>query len=248
MSLPARIGRRFTQWRVAQPIGKTPERPIVSFTFDDFPKSAVDIGAQIVEDVGGHATYYACTSFLGQTTPTGPQYELSDIEALKNAGHEIGAHTHTHFDCSLADVKTSHSDIELNLRRLEDIGVTDIQSFAYPYGETRYALKCVIRDRFSTARGILAGRNGAQSDRMQLRALEVVGAEWTVERAKRALRSAEKSPAWIVIFTHDVAPNPSKFGTKPQALKDLAQMAKDIGADITTMRDAASKMGLNHHA
>jgi len=247
-SLPARIARRLTQWRVADPVAKQPNRPIVSFTFDDFPKSAADIGAQIIQDAGGRATYYACTSFMNKTTSTGEQFGRAEIEALTKAGHEIGAHSHTHLDCSKAQVNQVRSDIQVNLAHLNDLGVKDIQSFAYPYGETQHALKHALKSEFLTARGVLAGENTPRADRMQLRALEISGQDWTVQRARKAIDAAKTSPAWIVIFTHDVTTSPSDYGTTPQALKDLAQAAQDIGAEIITMKNAAKHLGIKTNA
>ena len=51
-SFPARIRRRLTQWRVAAPLARSPKRPMVTFSFDDFPKSAATNGASIIESVG----------------------------------------------------------------------------------------------------------------------------------------------------------------------------------------------------
>lgn len=244
-SLPARLARRITQWRAVKPIGKSPTTPIVTFTFDDFPKSAADIGAQIVESVGGRATYYACTSFEGSRTTTGNQFDRSDIEALQIAGHEIGAHSHTHLDCAKSSVEAAHEDIQLNLSRLADLGALDIQNFAYPYGETQLALKRALVGKFQTARGVLAGQNTEHSDCMQLRAFELAEESWTIERAKKALVSAADKPSWIVFFTHGVTPSAESYGTTPNDLRELATIAQDIGADILTVKQAMQRLSAN---
>lgn len=244
-SLPARLVRRITQWNAVQPIGKTPTKPIVSFTFDDFPKSAADIGAQIVESGGGRATYYACTSFEGSRTTTGDQFDQSDIEALQNAGHEIGAHTHTHLDCAKSSVESAREDIRQNLSRLADLGALDIQNFAYPYGETQLALKRALIGKFQTARGVLAGQNTGHSDRMQLRAFELAEDSWTTDRAKNALAAAAEKPSWVVFFTHGVTRSAESYGTTPKDLRELVIMAQDIGADILTIKAAMQRLSAN---
>lgn len=241
-SITAKISRRITQWRTADPLGIKPVKPIVSFTFDDFPKSAANEGAGILDHVGGKGTFYACTSLAGTQTATGEQFDKSDIDSLLNSGHEIGAHTHTHLDCSKAKLSDIRLDIELNIRHLEGMGVSNIHQFAYPYGETRPSLKQELTDWFETARGVLPGINTVTSDRLQLRSFELTPDAKTVRRAAAAIRAAHYNPTWIVIFTHDVSQTPSPFGTYRQDLKQLAEMARDIDADILSVGAAMEKM------
>jgi len=241
-SIPARISRRLTQWNTIKPLGKTPSRPIVSFTFDDFPKSAADQGAQIIEDAGGRGTFYACTSFIGQRAPTGDQFEEADVRALLDSGHEIGAHTHTHLDCSKENIESIKTDIKENLARLSDLGANSIESFAYPYGETHPAVKRSLLGQFSTARGILAGHNGHSTDRMQLRAFELSKEDWTIDRAANAIKATATAPSWVVIFTHGITQSAEAYGTTPKALRELTKIAQGIGAEILTMKDAMLRL------
>ena len=241
-SLPAKVKRRLTQWRVTAPLCLQPEKPIVSFTFDDFPKSAADVGAEIIEKVGGRGTYYACSSLAGKHITTGQQFDASDIVTLQNRGHEIGAHTHSHLDCSKADVREVRRDIALNIKCLEDMGASNITQFAYPYGETQVELKRGLVNDFETARGILAGANTAAADRMQLKAYELTPDAGAIQRAEIALRAAQASPTWIVIFTHDVSRSPSPFGVRIDDLARLANVAIAIGADVLSVGDAMKHM------
>ena len=241
-SLPAKIKRRLTQWRVTAPLCVKPEKPVISFTFDDFPKSAAEEGAEIIETVDGKATFYACSSLAGKRTTTGLQFDASDIVALEASGHEIGAHTHSHIDCSKAKLRDIHDDIALNIRRLEEMGASKVTQFAYPYGETQVELKRELIKDFETARGALAGVNTPSSDRMQLRALQLTPNPRTIQRAGAALKAAQKSPSWIIIFTHDVSLTPSPFGVHSEDFRMLTKMARDIGADILSLSGAMEKM------
>ena len=241
-SLPAKIKRRLTQWRVTAPLCIQPDKPVVSFTFDDFPKSAAEEGADILSGVGGKGTYYACSSLAGKEMTTGKQFEAADIAALQTAGHEIGAHTHSHIDCSRAKLEDIHNDIALNIRQLEEMGAANIRQFAYPYGETQVELKRDLVKDFETARGVLAGPNTAASDRMQLRAFQLTPNPKTIQRAGAALKAAQKSPAWIIIFTHDVSAAPSPFGVHSEDLRQLTKMARDIDAEILSVSGAMNYM------
>jgi len=242
-SFPAKIRRRLTQWRPAERLGAAPERAIVTFTFDDFPKSAADTGAEIVEAAGGKATYYACTGMAGSVNATGELFTDIDLAALTKAGHEIGAHTDSHIDCAKALRSEILSNVDANLARLKEMGHTaPVTQFAYPYGETRMDIKRAMTCKFEACRGILAGVNGEGSDLMQLRAMELEPGDWTTKRAAAAIEAAARTPTWIVIFTHDVRETPSDYGTTPDALISLARQARDSGAAILNMSDALAEI------
>lgn len=243
VSLLGKVQRRLTQWRTAQPMQNGPSKTIVSFTFDDFPRSAVENGATLLENAGARGTFYACSSVMDQTNDMGALFTKDDILSLIERGHEIGAHTHTHLDCAQADTKTALADIETNLEALKALGVTsEITQFAYPYGETRTQLKSELKDRFQTARGVLSGLNKQGSDLMQLRSYELDSDPGNAQRALNAIKASAHTPAWITIFTHDVRDDHSPFGTSPKTLQSLISAAVDIDADILTMSQAYSKI------
>lgn len=242
-SLKAKLLRRVIQWRTARPLPKDPDRPIVTFTFDDFPKSSVTNGASIVENVGGKATYYACSGLMNGETVTGPQYDQDDLHNLIERGHEIGGHTHFHIDCWRTPLEYALQDIDRNLSELRDIGSkAAVPQFAYPYGETTFALKEALIDKFRVCRGILPGVNGKGSDLMQLRALELCPEESTIDRAIHAIDCAKDNPKWVIIFTHDVRDNPSAFGTFPKSLQRVADHAVKSGMEILSMTEALDQM------
>ena len=70
----------------------------------------------------------------------GPRIPLSGSEliALSNAGHTIGAHGHSHFSLTSLSVQTAQKDILRNKEELERILGKRVQHFAYPYGLRRY--------------------------------------------------------------------------------------------------------------
>jgi peptidoglycan/xylan/chitin deacetylase (PgdA/CDA1 family) len=242
-SFPAKIKRRLTLWRVAKPMPTTPRKGIISFTFDDFPKSAAQHGAEAMDMIGASATYYTCTGMAGHTNVMGDIFTADDIAPLIKAGHEIGTHTETHLDCARVDTETMRSEISTNAANLEAIiGKTPEPHFAWPYGETHFSGKSSIGDIVSTARGILPGINRKGSDLMQLRSFELTPEDWTTDRASKAIEQAARSGGWVTIFTHDVRKDPSAYGTTPAALQRLAKQASDSGADVLNISAAYEKI------
>jgi peptidoglycan/xylan/chitin deacetylase (PgdA/CDA1 family) len=241
-SLPARLERRVVQWRTASRL-PGPRRPIVSFTFDDFPKSAGDTGADIVEGIGGRACFYACSSMAGIQTVSGEMFDSQDIAALTRAGHEIGGHTRSHLDCARAGLEDVLSDISGGIEDLRAMGLRDpVRQFAYPFGETGYGLKRALADRFDGARGILGGLNGPGNDRVQLRAVELDGDEDSLPRALSLLEEAMRRPAWMIVFTHDVRAKPGPWGVQPAILRKLAHAVRDAGAAVLTPSQAIDEI------
>ena len=237
-SLTAKIQRRLTQSYTCAPVGPAAQS-MITFSFDDFPKSAADTGAEIMGAIGASAIYYACSGLARTVTPTGEQYDEGDIIRLAEAGHEIGAHTHTHLDCAAASLDRVLDDIETNLKRLKAMGLKQaVNHFAYPYGETTVALKKKLMAKFHTCRGILPGYNSASSDRMQLRSMELKPDSMTTDRALFAIETALRQPTWLHIFTHDVKRSPSEYGTTPAALTRITRMARDSLIPIVTPSEA----------
>ncbi|WP_182482144.1 polysaccharide deacetylase family protein [Henriciella barbarensis] len=238
-SLVAKFRRRAARWHRARPLGATPRRTRICFTFDDFPKSAADTGAEILDEVGAKGCYYACTGMAGTHNHLGDLFDERDLKALTAAGHEIGAHTQTHLDCSQAPASIVLADIDANLRNLVSMGHNEIvRQFAWPYGETRADLKPRLATRFDAVRGIHAGVNSKGSDLMQLTALELQADESSIERAAAAIEASAHNPSWIFVFTHDVRNNHSRWGTSPEQFRRIVRLARDTGARLQTPSDA----------
>jgi len=245
LTLIGRVRRRCVFYRKIAPI-QAPEKSIITFGFDDFPKSAADTGADILETINAKAIFYACSGLAGRENLTGKLYVDTDMLELDRVGHEIGAHTHTHLDCARTPTRNAMRNITENLKQLQQMGLqSPVDHFAYPYGETTIALKKALTNTFITARGIRAGLNGGGADRMQLAAVELTPDTATTTRAIDAIERAAKTPCWLHIFTHDIRNDPSPYGTTPQELRKIAKSARDSGILIETPSRALKHFG-NH--
>lgn len=244
-SLPAWLGRSFVQWTLAARTVVAPDRPVVSFTFDDFPKSALN-GADVLEVHGGRGGFYAVTSFLGKADPAmGEMFDAATLTELTARGHEIGAHTHSHIDCARKKREAVEKDVAANLVALAEAGhPATVSSFAWPYGETSYAVKRWASDVFATGRGVLPGVNRGEADRAQLRAVELGDGAASRRRAIAMLETCIQSNGWLFFFTHDVSKSPSSFGCSPDLIDELCRRATDRGAVLATPSLGAALSGV----
>ena len=65
------------------------DRPIISFTFDDFPQSAAKIGLELLIKYNLRATYYISFGLIGKVTATGKICEIEKIVAKNNSSDVI---------------------------------------------------------------------------------------------------------------------------------------------------------------
>src|ERR1700758_1237298 len=70
--------------------------PLISFTFDDFPRSAFLNAGAILGRYGILGTYYVSLSLAGKESQMGPMYQSEDLKDLARLGHELGCHTFGH--------------------------------------------------------------------------------------------------------------------------------------------------------
>jgi peptidoglycan/xylan/chitin deacetylase (PgdA/CDA1 family) len=226
-----------------------PSRGIVSFSFDDFPKSAATVGAAELERLGARGTYYASASFAGGENHHGPMFDSGDISRLEAAGHEIGNHSLSHLDCSRAAASAVVEDVERNARALRDLGCAGpLRSFAFPYGEASPAAKRALAPMFDTLRGVRPGLISGPSDFNLLPAHSLDGGDSGLLRVMAALNRAARESAWLIVFTHDVQDSPTPWGCTPSMLRQAAEAAWALDLDILTVGEASAQLAARRAA
>lgn len=226
---------------VARPAALQPARPIVTFTFDGFPKSAARVGAALIENVGGRATFYASAAGAGQPGPSGPGFDAADVKRLLDAGHEIGCRTFSGLDCARVSVDAVFADMVRNANALAALGMDQrLISFAYPQGETTAALKAQLPSRFTSARGAAGGLASGKADLAQLRANAMSGPR-ALQRCLALLETARRKPGWVIFHAMDVGPRPSPSGVPSGLLERLCGAAFTGGMRILPMREALAR-------
>lgn len=213
--------------------------PMVSFTFDDLPKSAVTTGAALLEAHGARGTFYVSGGLVGVGTPEWAAGEASDVLALHRRGHEIGCHTYSHQRaCDLDDASLA-DEIARNRRYFRTLDPSiDIQTFAYPFGYGSFARKPLLRSEFQTCRSIVPGVNSGSVDLQFLRALPLIDRDTNRERIERAFDEAQSNNGWLIFYGHDVALRPSPYGCSPELMAYALEAASRRKIPALTMAEA----------
>lgn len=242
--LVSRVNRQWARFAGRDPMPLQLDHAIVSFTFDDFPKSAASHGASLLEKHGWTGTYYASAGYAGGITHHGDMFDPGDLSRLTSAGHEIACHTYEHLDCATASLREVMQSVERNARALAAMGVeSELASFAYPYGEARPEVKRALGSRFASLRGVRPGINRGGADRHLLRAVPIDGGEAGIERAIEAAEALVQAPGWLVFYTHDIQDRPTEWGCTPEQFAAVCDAVERSGARVSTMAQALELAG-----
>jgi len=222
-----------------KPLRMRNQRPIVSFTFDDFPISAVKNGARILEDRNARGTFYLSGSYCGQVVSGIPQYCENDLSALVAKGHEIGSHTFHHQRVSTLSAKQLSKEIDLNNAFLARYfpNVT-MRTFAYPYGDISFWSTVRLQRRFLGCRCSEPGLNSGTVDFGRLRAIRLYDGLISREDVSDLIQKANAENAWLIFYTHDVDEAPSRFGCNPALFEHAVAAATVAGADVLPVVNA----------
>ncbi|HSZ53689.1 MAG TPA: polysaccharide deacetylase family protein [Caulobacteraceae bacterium] len=214
-------------------------RPIASFTFDDFPKSAATRGAEILEGRGFRGTYYLSARFQGLTEDGIDYYDRGDIVRLSDYGHEIGCHTASHVHVPDLGRKRLEGELAANAAFVrETLGDVRMTTFAFPFGDIDLRTKLFMQDRFAACRTTSAGVNHSVADLGGLRAISIYSGSTDAERIRAIAREAATPRSWLIFYTHDVSETPSAFGCTPQLLQAATDAVAEAGFDVLPVRNA----------
>ncbi len=225
--------------RTAQlPAGK-----YVSLCFDDFPKSAAKTAAPMIEARGWRATWYVSGSFMGTEDPNfGPLFDAEDLARLHQNGHDFGCHTFDHFDCRAAEADDIRAQCERSEAFLEQHGITEIKSFAFPFGAADLHAKSNMLRSDLALRGVKRGINRGDVDLGMLRACglqdDCNGTDW----AQAELNKLQDQDGWRIIFTHDVRAAPSPWGVTPDDFQAVLDHIERIGAEVITVGEMTDRI------
>lgn len=241
--LAARVQGRYqrsgARYLFRRPFGINTRVPLVSFTFDDFPRSALLAGGTILKGFGVRGTYYVSFGLMGTTAPTGSIFLAEDLEALLDQGHELGCHTFAH--CHSWETKTGlfeHSVIENGHVLERMLPGASFKTFAYPISPPRPQTKRTMARYFTCCRGGGQTFNAGTADLSYLSAYFMEQGRDAPDMLKKVIDQNREARGWLIFATHDVCEAPTPFGCTPDFFESIVRYAVDSGARILPVVEA----------
>jgi peptidoglycan/xylan/chitin deacetylase (PgdA/CDA1 family) len=221
--------------------------PIVSFGFDDFPRSAYLVAGRILEDHGGRGTYYTAAGLMNTSNGLGDLCNVEDLHSLLQKGHELGTQTYQHSSCRSVPLKDFHADVEKGMREMERLTGCHTTHFAYPYGHVTLGSKKAL-GYLASIRSIFPGINGPEIDLNLLRANRLYGDLRQSQHIEDLIRQNVQQRGWLIFYTHDVRPDPSEYGCTAGLFEFAVSSAAKSGSRILTLGQVLAELEVETRA
>jgi peptidoglycan/xylan/chitin deacetylase (PgdA/CDA1 family) len=218
--------------------------PIISFSFDDAPRTAFIHGGDILNAHGAGATYYVSLGLLNANSPSGVIASQADLRHALDQGHELGSHTFDHNDSWETKTELFVQAVLKNQMTLSNImqGAA-FKTFAYPSSQPRPDTKRRIGELFPCCRGGGQTLNRGTADLNLLKAffLDVRNGN-AVGIIKRLIDKNAESCGWLIFATHDVDYNPSRYGCTKKFFEEVVEYAVESGAILLPVGQACEQI------
>lgn len=213
--------------------------PFISFTFDDFPRSALHTGGAILRRYGLGGTYYASLGLMGKQAPTGSMFLHEDLKLVLEQGHELGCHTFGHYDSWKTGTSVFEESIIENRRVLRELcPEVSFKTFAYPISAPRARTKRKMARHFVCCRGGGQTFNFGIADLNYLSAYFLEQSKGNSEAVRNLIDQNRQARGWLILATHDVSKSPTPWGCTPEFFEGVVQSAVNSGSRILPVAQA----------
>jgi peptidoglycan/xylan/chitin deacetylase (PgdA/CDA1 family) len=229
----ASYARRASQFFFKRLFTIRTDRAIISFTFDDFPRSALQNGGAILRNFGLSGTYYAAFGLMARQTEVGAIFLPRDLKTLLDEGHELGCHTFDHCDSANTNPAAFENSIVKNQMALKEF-FPDIrfQTFSYPRSAPQPLAKKKTEGHFVCCRGWGQIFNSGTVDLNYLSAYFLENSRNDPGAVKRVIDDNIAARGWLIFATHDISHNSSQFGCSPEFFSEIVEYAAKSGARV----------------
>jgi peptidoglycan/xylan/chitin deacetylase (PgdA/CDA1 family) len=242
------LSRRWARVAAQRPVRLPLARPVVSFSFDDVPRSACLVASQLLQARGVRGTYYICTGLTGLPGAASPEphHSWDDLLGLHQAGHQLACHGRWHVDAQALNEGQLLRDTSANVQALQARGLLQAGApvdFAYPFGCVNARAKRNVALRYRSARGVQPGPHVGMADLNLLRGTALYAGPGAADQALGWIDRTVRSQGWLIFFTHGVSASPGPFDATPQLLSQVLDHALARGCEVLTVDQVLSRCG-----
>lgn len=219
------------------------DMPLISFSFDDFPKSALQVGGAILKSHGFAGTYYASLGLMRQMTPTGLIFNPDDLKTLLDEGHELGCHTFAHCDSWETAPSTFERSVEENQSALSRLHPGALfTTLSYPITCPRPQTKLRLSRRFECCRfgGQTFNAGSLDLNLVAAHFLEKDGGDRSV--VGKLIEQTVQNRGWLIIATHDISDVHTPYGCTPAFFDSVVRDAAGSGALVLPVAEALKRV------
>jgi len=230
-------GRRAVSIRMARRVVRLRnQEPLISFTFDDFPRSALREGGAILSNHGVQGTFFASFGLMGRIGPAGEMFQRHDLDQLLLEQHELACHTYDHRHAWNTSASEFQASIVRNRQALQQyLPGASFKSFSYPSSCPRPAIKRQISGQFDCCRGGGHTLNAGSIDLNFAKACFLERCNF--DGVADLIEKNNIVRGWLIFATHDVRDAPSRFGCEPDFFERVVRRASNSGASVVTVRE-----------
>lgn len=231
------------------------ERPIISITFDDTPRTALENGVPILDSHNIKATFYIAAG-LSNDSINEPSNEIikhevylypNDILKLHHSGHNIACHTYSHYMLDTGSAEELERDARKNVRELKSIlGPVSIEHFSYPFGQVNFKTKKLLSKYYKSMRSSQPGINLSPTDLYLLRATNIYNPTFNKAHIKQLINTAEQYGGWLIFYTHGVESSPDDYSCTPMQFEWLIKQCVKSTAQILPISEAYNAILSDH--
>ena len=243
--LPSAYARRMAKWFGRRMYTLPSRGPIITFTFDDFPRTALSAGGAILQQLGSAGTYFLSFGLMRTITPTGEIFHPEDFEQLVAAGHEAACHTFHHCPAWETSTRVYESSVGENAATLKEMAPgLRFDSHSYPISYPRPRTKRRLATRFRASRGAGQTFNHGSVDLNYLKSFFLEQSRDNFNAVEHAIAANARAGGWLIFSTHDICDHPTRFGCTPTFLEKTVRASIASGAKIQLMSTALDSYGV----
>jgi len=190
---------------------------------------------------GWRGTYYASLGLMGGSGGAGQMFALPDLEALLAAGHELACHTFSHTSCLSVNTAKFLDECAENRRRAATmLDGYRLQNFSFPHGHATLAAKRSLNSIYDTCR---SNRGGINSDPLDLGFLRAnpIYSSLPIENLKQLIQANARANGWLVLYTHDIAEEPSPYGCTPEYFEAVLLYVHESQTEVVPICEGARR-------